>query len=706
MPTTDLEIPLWGSQTSRVHGWCLEAVQEGNAWLQAQSPTKNWQSIRSLLSSVDGGGDTPGPNAMGLSMTGYNKTKRIARELVASLANFRHAGEYIPTQDKALYDRAQLLTQLDANWYQTCQIVERMRKGLQFGVCDGTAYFHQTWNARYWSKNRGDIELDALAASDVTFVQLPKNFNIQAAYATIIREELPLNVARAKYRATNAAFAANLVADRESPGWLQRGLHKVQQFVSPALRVGGRLGPDQNAAFPTVDIFHMYVTDSAINESAVPIDLGMPGTNWAYTVPSRGDAISTGQINPKTGNPFTIPATWDHCALFPLRRYVIFSRTDLCYDNTSPWWHGATPIARMSFGDWAWEALGSSLLGEARTMQQGIEALMRGVEDSMAARLDPPFLYDERLVSRTWAESFNPRKAGSRAQAPISEGKPIEFPVAPEYYNVPPTILDFIEQQERRMDYLTGVTDLVAIAKAQQIPGADTLEKLMEMAGPIVQDLVGRVSVPLTELGEWRKALYFQFYTTARMITVAGEDGAPTDTQYVPEKLIPYWRGKDAQPLPPPEQTQKTQEYLEHFQYRVTESGINEIHRMTTKLFYMQLMKAGFPISWWTYAKVAQIPNFGPSPKETNTEMERWVAQKRIEIEMAVEQQVQAQQGLAAAGMAPQGAPGEEGGEGGSQGKPPGKSNGQAGRPSSFQKPPKMEQKQGPDGPRTTTTTS
>jgi hypothetical protein len=53
-------------------------------------------------------------------------------------------------------------------------------------------------------------------------------------------------------------------------------------------------------------------------------------------------------------------------------------------------------------------------------------------------------------------------------------------------------------------------------------------------------------------------------------------------------------------------------------------------------------MKSGFPISWWTFAEIAQIPNFGPAPmdkegKPVQNEMEKWIAQKHIERELAEE---------------------------------------------------------------------
>ena len=120
---------------------------------------------------------------------------------------------------------------------------------------------------------------------------------------------------------------------------------------------------------------------------------------------------------------------------------------------------------------------------------------------------------------------------------------------------------------------------------------------------------------------------------------------------------------------------------------------------MTTKLFYLQLMKVGFPISWWTFAKIAQIPNFGPPPDGTHNEMERWVAQKHLEIDLQIELAKQAQQATGGAPGAAGGAPRIP-----QTGSLPGMGSAGPGRPQSFQRPPKIVNKDG--GTRSTVTTS
>ena len=59
------------------------------------------------------------------------------------------------------------------------------------------------------------------------------------------------------------------------------------------------------------------------------------------------------------------------------------------------------------------------------------------------------------------------------------------------------------------------------------MPDEGTLEKLLEMAGPLVKDMMRALEVPMQQLGEWRKAHYKEFYTWGRLIQTTGPDDVP-----------------------------------------------------------------------------------------------------------------------------------------------------------------------------------
>lgn len=679
-------IPRFGSDSATVHGYLLEALQEGEAWLKMQRPSVEWQRVLDALA--------PDDQSMALadqSNTGYAKTKRIARDLVASLTNFRYEGEFRVQFEQTLAPTAQHLTKRDRFWFQQAHTHETFRQGIQYAVALGTCYMWQVWDKNFHGPGQGDVRMTALAPDDVFLIQLPKDHDLQRAYAVIIREELPINLARRMYAGENAAFAAALQPDRDAPGWLEKGLRKVQQLVggSPIFKFLNR-ERNQGQSFPTVDIFHAYIMDASLNTGPEPVLMGREGTNWSYRVPPFGSDIPTGQRD-DYGNATYRKATERDALLFPTRRHLIFSRSVPfpCYDGPSPWWHGKAPIARFRFGDWAWEALGSSLVGDVLTMQNGITSIMRDIEDSSHARMDPPAIYDDSKVNKAWAEAVNPRRAGVRAGADLNLGEVFKILGEAWQYEVPMWIPDWIKQQEARMDYLAATPDLVAIAKAKQVPGSDTLEKLLEMAGPMVQDIIRSVEAPQYELGEMRKALYVQFDTVARWMQLVGPTpGTEEAFQWLPSTIVPA--GPDGEQAEDRRVRHKL--YLNEFKFHVSQSGVNEIHRMTTKLFYLQLMKLGFPIDWWTFANIAQIPNFGVAPldqegNEIMTVMERWMAQERMKAELggviAEEQQAGAQAG---------GGPG------------PGGPKNPPGRPQTFQKAPHIVSKDG--GARSTVATS
>ncbi len=661
------------------HGQILEFLQEGEAWLSAQRPSTEWESVLDML----GPSVFQGPSGDGLSQTGFNNGKRIAKEIVASLTNFRHEGEIKATWDQDLYNQAIALTKRDKAWFRETHAHQRYRSVMQYAVAFGTGYGHQTWDSHFWGPSRGDVRLEPLAPDCVLCVQLPRDHDLQRAYIVFIREELPINLARRIYQRTNPAFAELLTPDRDSPGWLQKGLRKLQDLMggSPIFRLGGTLDKKKGTSYPTVDLFHAYVMDDSVNESGSPVTMGTYRTNWSYTVPSLGSDMPTG-MNDSEGRALTRKATEDDCALYPLRRLIIFSRSVPfpAYDGSSPWWHGKVPVSRFRFNDWAWEALGQSVIGDTRTMGIGIERIMQDVEDSSHARLDPPLLFDDQKVSKGFAETVNPRKAGVRAAVSLDAGEILKVLGQQWQYEVPTWIPEWIKEQIARQEKLTGSPDLVAIAKARQVPGEGTLEKLMEMAGPLVQDMIRSVEEPLADLGDQRKALYLQFDTKARMLQITGPLQEEEEFYYVPDLIVPLVQGESSEA-----RRDRSKRYIHEFRYHVSESGINEIHRMTTKLAFLQLLKAGVPISWWTLAKIFAVPNFGPLPRnpetgqETHSEIETWIAQQHLMRELQQEMQQ------------------ATGGPGGPRQQGPG-------RPPTNQRPPQLVQKDG--GARSTVKTS
>jgi len=445
-------------------------------------------------------------------------------------------------------------------------------------------------------------------------------------------QEVPLVQAWALY----PEYADKIKADRSQASWIRRGLDRVQKFVAPALRAAGSsTSRDESVPYPTVDVYNTYVLDYSVNETDHIIPMGEPGTSWYYEVPYVGMDIPTGQNN-SAGQALYRKATVEDAKMYPLRRLITWTSGCQIRDDTSYWWHGMVPAIQFRLDDWPWEFLGFSQVRDNNSMQDSIIKLLRAMDDSANARLRPPLQYDTASISKSFMERFDPRQGGQTAGLPLSMGEPIKTIVPADYYNIPAQTFELIKDYKAMIDSQMGVNDVTAIAKARQIPSGDSLDKIMQMAGPLMTDKSRNMERSLRQMGEMVKGLFFQFYTTPRKLQILGEDSITSeDWDYDPGNMIPsHLPGEDPERPSRFDTVQRAKWHMNNFVFQITPNSLHQITQITRKLMYIQLKKSGQPIDWWTMAEVFDLPNFGPPPKGANTIMQRYIAQLRLEAEL------------------------------------------------------------------------
>lgn len=672
--------------------WINRAIAQGESFINSQRAAEDFEKAIDII----GGRTSKRPER--LSQLHLNRIKRQIREVVGTLSNLRPMWGY--KSDNALYDRhVEILNKLILGWWHSQFVDRAIRESLQYAAVLGTGYLSIAWERDLWNAGRGDIALKSHGPRDILPVQLGPDNDIQRAYAVIIRTEVPLAQAHAMY----PRYAYRIVEDRESPSWFQRAKETVSRFASPVLNLSTAQSVNPDAA-PTVDIFNIYIIDSSINDTGADIHMGEPATGWDYEVPFLGKKVPTG-LTGIDGLPIMHTTTPEEAMLYPRRRLITCTRTCVIEDGPNPFWHGKVPIIQFRLDDWPWQFLGFSLIRDSASAQDSINSLIRAVVDSANVRLRPPYKYDRSAVNKNFVEAFDPRQPGARVEIDSSIG--INEPVSPIFdpaqFDIPQIIPDFIRELEERSDYLVGVQDLTAVAKARQTPSADSIEKLMEMAGPLVYDMSRNMERSLRDLGEMFKSNVFQFYTAARKVQILGPDGlTEEDFDFEPDSMIPsHFPWQDPKRDQPAPIYKRAQWHQNNFVFHVTPNSLHQITQMTRKLLFLQLQRSGVPIDPWTLAEVFDIPNFGKPPDGANTVIERWEAWQRIfaEIQASIQQQMMMMQmanspmgqvmGAMQAGM------GADAAGGGNPG---------VGRDPSGQEPPKMEMKDqnSPDGPRTT----
>lgn len=630
------------------------AIAEGQSFLQNQVSYPDIQRAKDVIAGIN-----TNKVSEQLSKINVNMEKRLIRDIVATMSNLRPLWGY--SNDNPDLDHAtEMLNKLLLSWYQTTFADRKIKEWCQWAAL-GIGYIGPSWESDYWSRGRGDITLKVYGPEDVIPTQLPKDGNLQRAYMVTLKEEVPINLARAMF----PTMAQKIQPDRQAPAGIKKTQAKLMSYLSPVLNrfgAGQRNKQALNSVFPVVDIYQTYVLDLSINEGQNPVVMGEPGTYWNYTVPPLNSDIPNG--NAPDGTPVYRKANANDAALYPFRRLITWCNGGILRDDTSFWWHGMVPVVPLRFDNWAWEFFGFSMTRDLNSIGESNNTLRRAMDDSANARLRPPTMYDDRTLARNTVQAFDLRVPGQSIPVDMTVSEQPLKPVLPaEFYNVPPFVIDMIQRNEETMKYLSGVNDFTAISKARQLPAGDTIEKIMEMAGPLVTDISRNMEASLGQLGEMMKGMFFQFYTAPRRLQILGKDGLTLQdfeedkdgvkkpVIFDPKTFVPtHAYGED--PMNGPSRysmIERAKMYMNSFYFKITPNSLHNITQMTRKLLYVQLQKAGLPIDPWTMAEVMDIPNFGHPPEGTKTVFERWVAWERIKGDLAAKVQATSQQILATA---------------------------------------------------------
>jgi hypothetical protein len=604
------QIPRWNSPADFVHGWLREASEEGENYLKNQ---RAWQDLDRAMDIISGGGMQRIPKAQ--SKVHLNMLKRDIRESIATLSNIRPMSSY-KTDNDYLMKQAAVLNKLYGAWYLNTFADRAVRSVLQWTAAGGLGWASPGWSKDFWVRGRGDIELKTYSPRDVIPIQIGKDHDVQKAYAVTIRDETPITQAWAKY----PTKADLLTPDRGTASWLQKGVRKVQRFMSPVLNVFGQgRGKDSDGSpFPTVDIFRTYILDLSYNDTDRPIRMG--DGNWNYEVPPYGSDIPTGEMN--GGVQRSRKATFEDSQMFPLRRLVIWCNNGILYDDSSTLWSGKVPAIPFRLDDWPWDLLGYPMTRDGASVQESATRLLRAIDDSANARLDPPLAYDENMMSRALMERFNPRAGGQRLPVNMQMGDGVKELIGSNYYDVPSWIPEFIWKLYEGMHYCLGTRDIQAIAKARQVPSGDSLEKLMELAGPLLTDMSRNMEYSMREVGEQVKSLLFQHYDLPRRVQVLGKDGVvEEDFDFKPGDMVPSHTPDEFELIRTGKMKQTDSSRLSNiarakihqnsFFFHIAPNSMHQITQLTKKLLLMQLYRTGFPIDPWSVAEGFDIENYG-----------------------------------------------------------------------------------------------
>ncbi len=584
-----------------------------------------------------------------LSSIAIPQVERDIEEIVATYSNIRPIPDYQgPEEHKSI---TKILNDLYMDWHVTNNADRWYRGGIQNAAIKGTGWLITDWSKlNMGTSGEGRIVIRVKDHKSVVPIQKGEDNDIQQAYGCIIVNEVPIARAHAMY----PNYQDKLTPDRQAPTMIRKAAKKMRQAGSLALAifgVGSKIVEEAAVNYPTVDIFHTYVKDQSLNTSGKPILIGGDGANgqansWAYWVPSLLD-----QQGSKTRIPLERPyqdqdLQWhtdrevarEECMIYPRGRLIIASRTCILWDGPNPYWHGRFPVAKLVLKDLLPDTfLGFPLTVGPMQINETINRLVRCIENSSMTRLNPPQQSDD-AIDENLAEKINPTIPGQRWRINSLLGKGVEFPFPPEHYNVPPFITEFIGFLFQKIKDTLGIGDVQALARARQTPSADTLQKVLEMMGPIVEDRSRAIEVAIAEVGTQVMYHFFQFYTFSKRMRILGADGASKeDIDFDPLSLVP-------DSLPGKTRAERAYKFVQSFKFLVTPRSLHEINSLSRKMLYIQLQRSGFPIDSQTVGVACDIPQLGEIPGDTV--FERYINEMKAKVEVGIELQAAQQQAI------------------------------------------------------------
>lgn len=701
--------PSYEAQDSHKIAWLQRSVGTGMEWLRSQSAGEGYEQTIALMANR-----ISAMMPKKLSKIKLNRLKRDLREIISTLTNLNPRWNYTASPPE-LQEQVGILNKRLQSWWTTSFIDRALKKALQHGIC-GAGYISPVWGkSPYNSTDQNDIVPRVFGTFDFILDQIPLDGDYQKAYIGHIRDTMPFNLACSTF-----SFSARyLTPDRNlrasTAGGMGRLASRWAGTLMGALGIGGFGGLQSTmaplSAFPELDVYYSYIADDTINQSGRTMHvnelmrgtelrmLDATGTTWDYTIPSLGSPIPIGTFHhdPTDPNadeqgmaPDTRPATMEDAKLYPLRRLIIWTSHCLIYDGPSFWWHGKIPIVKFSLDQGPFEYLGYNVAMELMSVNEAINTLTRGFIDCLELKLDPPTTHHEKEISRKAMESVNLRVPGTKIPKSGFIPDPIASVFPYQHYEPSQQTMPMLQFLQQAMDYQVGVQDLSAVAKLQQVPSAETVDKLLQAAGPLTQDYAREMERSLTELAMLAMWCWLQFDTLKRRLEIIGPDGVTKeDVDYDPARLTPGDVPGVASDAPI---MRKGLAHGRRFALSIVPRSVFGVTDVQNKLFMFQLWRDGrFPVDPWTLAKVWNLPNFGDPPHQDM--ISNWMAWMEMQTKFQTVLQIQAQQlmaqaqlqMMAAMGGAPTAAPQE--------GESPGAPKDRGGRPPSGNEPPTLETK-------------
>jgi hypothetical protein len=691
--TQSWQAPSFLASSQEKMGWVEEAcVQEGESWIKGQ---KAYTDVPRALQIVAG---TIGDDAnQKRSTLNINHAKFDLRKIIGTLADVREVGQY-RSDVKHFANQAAMFNKVVRAVALEAEFPWKLRMALQYMGATAKGYIWPKFERM--NGEEGGLVFEPLGLLDVLPVQLPSDNDIQKAYTVTIIVFMPVWMAHGKFPWAQESLKP-IARRRYTSSVSARRLDLAERF-----KYGDSAG--ENWANLYCEIRYTFVRDLSMNpfpDKEIPMgDFdagGEPKTSWSYKVPYLNQQIP--KIGPG-GRPTMQAAEPEDCMIYPYRRLIISSKgmNIPLYDGPAKDWSARVPLAEYCADDWPWEPCGFSLTHDIYSMERSRQAIERGVDQVLKARLDPSLGYDRSAgLNDVTAQTIDPFEERGRVGVDGEIRKVIDTLLPEWLLEVPAAAEQFIKYLKDSEDAQLGLNEIQNLAEFKAtLQSEQSLDKALSLVGPLVKDIGSGMERSTGQVWELMKFMIPQYYTAKRIMQYVGPDGITPETfDYDPDKIVPSHAIEEFYAMPENQVIAQDSKFSLAYRGRQFAKNLrlvkiphtlHEITQTQEQMKWMMLYRSGFPVAPHDVAKKLNIDNFGEI--EGDTYFDRWLNYKLLELELQARMAALAQSLAPGLGAGPGSTvgTGPKGGQKTTGGRAP--SGGQA---------PKLKQKSGgPTGPR------
>lgn len=663
---------------SRVSGWVDELLQDREGLLKS---TSQYKDIDKAFAIISGQPDSSINEQR--SKMNTNRAKRSLREIVASLSDVRQTDGF-DTENKAFKDEAAMLNKAMRGLYYERNFDLAMKTAAQWFTTTGSAYIWPNYRkVRMGPGAQAALCFDSFGILDVFPYMKPFNNDNQGSYANLIIKPIPMPQAHQMF----PAFAHKIKA--MSKRRYDSSVANKRMTLADMFRTRTS-GSARSYESDYAEMRLCLVRDMSINNTGIPVPMGSQGGSESYVVPYIGQEIPSQTV--QNGVRQMKQAGIEDCYFFPNMRLIItFEGMEVpVYDGPNFDWSGSMP-AEFTADLWPWERIGYSLVRDIYELERARQHGERAIDQVIRHRMDPAVGYDSSKLTTKEAEGFDPWRERGRLgfDGPVDESS-YRTLIPPQLLEIPPAAFQWQQYLSDEQDYLLGLNAIGAMARARLGVDGDAMEKLLELAGPLVKDISRTMEPPTRDVMDISKFIIFQWYTTRDLMTFVGPDGiTPVTFDFDPSQLYPsHMEGEDKTGASMFTARERAKSFAQNLKLTITPNSLHAVTQTAQKLLYLQLFRAGFPISPVTVAKALDLENFGNIDGNSQLEQyENW-EKKKIEMAANAQQFAASQMPQQAAGPAP------------AVPTPSGSHTGTGGRPPEGGQSPQLKTKNGPNGPR------